>query len=74
MNDSSGAFMSQTSSRKPSGDEYLNEFHRQNEEAVKRSISSQPKRSREEALAQYDRIKRESGRNSRKDQNGAKPI
>jgi len=41
---------------------YLNDFHRQRSERLEEKLSKQPKVSLEDALEQYDRIKRGSKR------------
>jgi len=41
---------------------YLNDFHRQHSERLKEQLSKQAKVSIEDALKQYDRIKRGSSR------------
>ncbi len=41
---------------------YLNDFHRQHSERLKEQQSKQPKASLEDAMKQYDRIKRGSSR------------
>jgi hypothetical protein len=41
---------------------YLNDFHREHCERLKRHLAEQPHVSLEEALAQYERIKRGSSR------------
>jgi len=69
---SSEAFTFLTKSRRKSRVNYLNDFHRRNSEGVQSDISSQPNTSLAEAMAQYDRIKRESMRDSRQDRNGGK--
>jgi hypothetical protein len=45
-------------------EDYLNDFHREHSERLKAQLARQPHASLEEALAQYDRIKRQSARNS----------
>jgi len=42
---------------------YLNDFHRERAERLKRQLEKQPKASLAEAMEQYDRIKRGSSRN-----------
>lgn len=44
---------------------YLNDFHRQRSERLKAQLSKQPKVSLEDAMKQYDQIKRESSRQKR---------
>jgi hypothetical protein len=41
---------------------YINHFHRERSEQLKAHLARQPKATLEEALAQYDWIKRGSGR------------
>lgn len=43
-------------------DGYLNDFHRSHSERLKEHLARQPKATLEEALAQYDRIKRGGSR------------
>jgi hypothetical protein len=43
-------------------DNYLNDFHREYSERLKAHVAKQPKATLEEALAQYQRIKRQSAR------------
>ena len=43
-------------------DFYLNDFHRKHCEQLKEHLSQQPKASLEDAMKQYDRIKRGSSR------------
>jgi hypothetical protein len=39
-------------------DIYLNDFHREHSERLKKQLAQQPKASLEDAMRQYDRIKR----------------
>ncbi|HZR20635.1 MAG TPA: hypothetical protein VFE51_25360 [Verrucomicrobiae bacterium] len=39
-------------------DIYLNDFHREHSERLKKNLAQQPKASLEDAMGQYDRIKR----------------
>ncbi len=41
-------------------DIYLNDFHREHSERLKKHLAKQPKASLEDAMRQYDRIKRGS--------------
>lgn len=41
---------------------YLNDFHREHTERLKKQLSMQPKASLADAMAQYERIKRGSRR------------
>ena len=43
-------------------DIYLNDFHRERSERLKKQLAQQPKTSLEDAMRQYDRIKRGSSR------------
>jgi hypothetical protein len=46
-------------------EDYLNDFHREHSERLKAQLARQPYASLEEALTQYDRIKRQSAQNSK---------
>jgi hypothetical protein len=43
-------------------DTYLNDYHREHSERLKEQLSRQPKVSLEDAMKQYDQIKRGSSR------------
>jgi hypothetical protein len=52
---------------------YLNDYHRQRSRRLKEQVSQQPKASLEDAMKQYDRIKRGSLRRKSEPQT-AEPV
>jgi hypothetical protein len=53
---------------------YLNDFHRQRSKRLKEQLSRQPKVSLEDAMKQYDRIKRGSTRQKKELQTAGRVI
>ncbi len=47
---------------------YINDFHRQHSKKLKDQLAKQPKATLEEALAQYEKIKKGSSRNNDKEE------